>query len=134
MYLWSESFRYEKPFLELVMRASELLAREHAILGSVTVESFAIDCKIGIVTGTVNIDGQEFEKTTTAISIIRPKRKKAKPVDTSKAIKARNIGIYQSQADNAAELPFVGGQVDEMAQLGAYMTFLNAMLAGVHGN
>jgi hypothetical protein len=116
------------------MKASELLARKHAILNSVTTESFAIDCKVGIVTGTVTIDGQEFEKTTTAISIIRPKRKKVKPVDVSKAIKACNIGIYQSQADNAEELPFVGGQVDEMAQLGAYMTFLNAMLTGVHNN
>jgi len=134
MYLWSGSSRYEKPFLELVMKANELLARKHSIIDSVTVESFAVDCKVGIVTGTVTIDGQEFEKTTTAISIIRPKRKKVKPVDVSKAIKARNIGIYQSQADNAEELPFVGGQVDEMAQLGAYMTFLNAMLTGVHND
>ncbi len=117
-----------------VMKANELLALEHAILNSVTTESFAIDCKVGIVIGSITIDGQKFEKTTTAISIIRPKRRKAKAVDTSKAIKARNIGIYQSQADNAEESEFVGGQVDEMAQLGAYMTFLNAMLTGVHND
>ena len=89
------------------MNASELLRLEHKILGSVTVESFAKDCKVCIVTG---IDENGNEKLKQAL----PRRKKQTLAQLKRELlgqKRENLQAYKQQAGSEQEL--VGVHVHE---------------------
>lgn len=89
------------------MNASELLRLEHKILGSVTVESFAKDCKVCIVTG---IDENGNEKLKQAL----PRRKKQTLAQLKRELlgqKRENLQAYKQQAESKQEM--VGVHVHE---------------------
>lgn len=89
------------------MKASQLLRLGHKILDSVTVDSFARDCKVCIVTGT---DENGNEKLRPAL-----KRRKKKTLAQLKrellGQKRENLQAYKRQAESGQE--FAGVHVHE---------------------
>lgn len=89
------------------MKASQLLKLEHSILNSVTVDSFAKDCKVCIVAG---IDENGNEKLRPAL----PRRKKQTLAQLKRELlgqKRENLEAYKLQAETEQE--FAGVHVHE---------------------
>jgi hypothetical protein len=89
------------------MNASQLLRLEHKILGSVTVESFASDCKVCIVIGT---DENGNERLRPALK----RRKKQTLAELKRELlgqKRENLQAYKQQVESEQEL--VGVHVHE---------------------
>lgn len=81
------------------MKVSQLLKLEHKILGSVTVESFARDCKVCIVTGT---DENGNERLRPALK----RRKKQTLAQLKRELleqKRENLQAYKRQAESEQE-------------------------------
>ncbi len=89
------------------MNASQLLKLEHKILNSVTIESFARDCKVCIVTG---IDENGNERLRPALK----RRKKQTLAQLKRELlgqKRENLQAYKRQAESEQE--FAGVHVHE---------------------
>lgn len=96
------------------MKASQLLRLEHKILGSVTVESFARDCKVCIVTGIKKVKYFDTEGEEEKLKPALPRRKKQTLAQLKRELlgqKRENLQAYKQQAESEQE--FAGIHVHE---------------------